>query len=55
MPVCSRKVDTTEDDEFSGALSQTGHQLYQCVQFHYILHLLVNAKREQLPAVKLDN
>lgn len=55
MPVCLRKVDTTEDDEVSSTQSNWPSVIPMCIVSLYTTSSLVNAKREQLPAVKLDN
>jgi len=55
MPVCLRKVDTIEDDEFSGTQSNWPSVIPMCTVSLYTASSLVSAKREQLvSAVKVD-
>lgn len=55
MPVCLRKVDTIEDDEFSSTQSKWSSVIPMCAISLYATSSLVSAREQLVSAVKVDN
>ena len=55
MPVCLRKVDTIEDDEFSSTQSKWFSVIPMCTVSLYTTSSLVSARGQLVSAVKVDN
>lgn len=55
MPVCLRKVDTIEDDEFSSTQSKWSSVIPMCTVSLYTTSSLVSTRGQLVSAVKVDN